>query len=374
MNGRRLLLSSLVLVCCALRAAAAEVTIVQSLPLSGTQASTGGSIHAGARLYIDWVNARGGVSGNVIRLLAYDDEQKVEQTLANIHTLLARTQPVALLGVVGTANNEALIKDGILQASGLPLVGPTSGATSMTNVREVFPIKAGYREEVRKLLDVLNTIGATRVGIVWQDDGLGRDVLTAAESELARQGRKPAVVATYARNTVAVEGAVKAMAAHELDVILLGGVTAPVAEFARQYRAARGRALLAGLSIVDPNAIVKALGAEGARAYMTGVVFPNPQQTGHPIIMEMLAAKKALNRELALNPRMVEGYVAAKVTVEAIRRAGAAPTRAGVMNALRAMRNFDAGGDFVISFTDASVPGSRYVDVGILGAKGVLMQ
>lgn len=168
-----------------------------------------------------------------------------------------------------------MIKSGILASSGLPLVGPTSGATSMTGVREVFPIKAGYREEVRKILDILKTIGAERIGIVWQDDGLGRDVLSAAEAELVRQGK---------------------------------------------------------------------------------------------------AAKKALKREVALNPRMVEGYVGAKVAVEAIRRAGPAPTRASVMAALRAMHNFDVGGDFMISFADPSVPGSRYVDVGIIGANGVLMQ
>jgi branched-chain amino acid transport system substrate-binding protein len=99
MNARRLLLLLVLFAGWARGATAAEITIVQSLPLTGTQSTTGKSINAGASLYIDWLNARGGVEGKRVRLVAYDDEQAVDKTLSNVRTLLAREQPLVLLGV-----------------------------------------------------------------------------------------------------------------------------------------------------------------------------------------------------------------------------------------------------------------------------------
>ena len=60
-------------------AARADISIIQSLPLSGSQAATGRALNAGARLYFDWLNLDGGINGETIRLVARDDEQKARQ-------------------------------------------------------------------------------------------------------------------------------------------------------------------------------------------------------------------------------------------------------------------------------------------------------
>lgn len=57
--------------------AQADISIIQSLPLSGSQAVTGRALNAGARLYFDWLNLNGGIHGETVRLVARDDEQKV---------------------------------------------------------------------------------------------------------------------------------------------------------------------------------------------------------------------------------------------------------------------------------------------------------
>lgn len=60
-----------------LPARAAEAVVVgQVAPFSGTQAVTGKAIHAGAKLYFDAVNARGGVRGRPIRLVTRDDARR----------------------------------------------------------------------------------------------------------------------------------------------------------------------------------------------------------------------------------------------------------------------------------------------------------
>ena len=78
-------------------AAHADISIIQSLPLSGTQAATGRALNAGARLYFDWLNLDGGINGETIRLVARDDEQKVEQTVRNVRDM-------ATIGLCTTAS------------------------------------------------------------------------------------------------------------------------------------------------------------------------------------------------------------------------------------------------------------------------------
>ena len=62
----------------------------------------------------------------------------------------------------------------------------------------------------------------------------------------------------------------------------------------------------------------------------------------------------------------LEAYISAKVTVEAIRRSGATPTREGLMRALDAMSSYDVGG-YHVGFSPTNHNGSKFVDLTIIG-------
>ena len=68
-------------------AARADIVIGQVAPFSGTQAVSGQAIHAGAKLYIDSVNAAGGVRGQKLKLVTRDDAQKPEDTVRLVKEL-----------------------------------------------------------------------------------------------------------------------------------------------------------------------------------------------------------------------------------------------------------------------------------------------
>src|SRR5512141_1191378 len=106
---------------CVAGAGAKEIVIGQVAPFSGP----------GAQTYIASVNAKGGVNGNKIKLVTRDDGYKVEETVRLTKEILAKEQPTALIGIVGTGNNEALLKQKILSDAGIALVGVRSGATSL---------------------------------------------------------------------------------------------------------------------------------------------------------------------------------------------------------------------------------------------------
>ncbi|MDE2201091.1 MAG: ABC transporter substrate-binding protein [Burkholderiaceae bacterium] len=356
-------------------AARADISIIQSLPLSGSQAATGRALHAGARLYFDWLNLDGGINGETLRLVARDDEQKIEQTLRNVRDMANIDNPVAALTVVGTANVEALMRSGVLAEANLPLVGPATGAASMTGDPLVFPIKASYQQEMDKMVGALVTIGVTRIGVLYQDDALGREVLAGVERTLRPHKLAMATTASYPRNTTAVGPAVDRLLAADVQAIFLGATAGPAAEFIKQYRARGGSAQLLGLSSIDPGYLLKVAGIDAVRGYSLALVMPNPGKSVNPVIREFNRARTAVGaRDVEPSFRAVEGFVAAKVLSEAIRRAGPKPTRDLVRRELANLRNFDVGGGFVVDFSDRSRSGSHYVELGVVGPNGLVIQ
>ena len=70
-----------------------------------------------------------------------------------------------------------------------------------------------------------------------------------------------------------------------------------------------------------------------------------------------------------ISPAMLEGYAAAKVLVEALRRAGPKPSRDKIQAALEGMRKFDLGG-LELSFSTADHTGLDFADLSIIGNDG----
>lgn len=345
-----------------------ELVVGQVAPFSGPQAVTGKAIHAGIRLYLDEVNAQGGVKGARIRLVTRDDAQQAEQTVALTRELIQQAAPVALIGTVGTTNVDALIADGVLQRTGVALVGAVSGASSAIAGRNVFVTKASYHEEVDRLFSSLAGLGMTRVGLVYQDDALGRDVITGAEAAAPRRGISLIARAGYGRNTVKVEQAVEAMLKANPQVVFLGATTAAAIEFVRQYRARGGDATLYGLSIIDTRQLLAQLGPAGARGFAFSVVLPLENQQTMEVNREYLRLRER-SQDPDLSARSIEGFIAAKALVHALRTADGVPGGAAVLKSLQSMRKVDLGG-YTLDFGQPGRPGSSYVDFAMLGDGG----
>lgn len=374
MSYRSLLaaLAAATLIPALLPARAAEAIVVgQVAPFSGTQAVTGKAIHAGAKLYFDAVNARGGVRGRPIRLVTRDDAQKPDETVRLTRELIAAEAPVAMIGTVGTSNLEALAKDGVLVAHKTSMVGAVSGAASVVKASAMHIVKASYHDEVARLFRQLSQVGMRRVGLVYQDDGLGRDVLAGAEEAARRHGIELAVRSAYPRNTVQVEKAVAEIVASKVQVVFLGATTAAGIEFVKQYAAAGGTGTCYGMSIIDTDALLKALGPERSRGYAFSVVLPLARQTSLPVVREYLQLRQA-SSDPGLSARSIEGYIAAKALVKVLEATNPL-TPADVTTALSAARAIDVGG-WRLDFGADDRPGSSYVDFAMFGSDGRIIQ
>jgi branched-chain amino acid transport system substrate-binding protein len=95
-------------------------------------------------------------------------------------------------------------------------------------------------------------------------------------------------------------------------------------------------------------------------------VSPSYSKRSIPVVREYHAAMEALLGKQDLAYTSLESYIAAKVLVEGLRRAGPQPTREKVLAALDTIKDYDVGG-YMVSFSPTNHNGSRFVALSILG-------
>ena len=115
---------------------------------------------------------------------------------------------------------------------------------------------------------------------------------------------------------------------------------------------------------------IKSLG-DIAHGTVVSQVFPSERALAVPMVKE--AADLAKTKGIELTPPTLEGFAAAKVLVEGLRRAGRDPTRAGLKKALETFARFDLGG-LELSYTPTNHTGLDYADLSIIGQDGKFMR
>lgn len=356
--------------------AVADIVIAQVAPFSGPLAPTGNNMKAGAQLCFDAVNAAGGINGEKIRLIATDDGYKTSETVRLVQEMTREHHPVAFFGIVGTGNVEGLIKGNILARAGIPLVAARTGATSVSTPVHpwLFLTRASYAQEIRKTVEQFVPLGYRRVAVFYQNDPFGLDGLKGLENALQQSGGELVAKGSYEKNTVQVENAVKTIAGASPQLVVMVSNTAASSEFVKQFRATGNHAQLSTISVTDGGQVIQKIGVDTARGLAISQVVPDPANMSVLLIREIQERlKKYPQGNVTLNHTLVEGYLGAKVLVEALRLAGPKPTAKKFRDTLEGIGQFDAGG-LNIGFSPNNHRGSAYTDITIIGRNGKLLR
>jgi ABC-type branched-subunit amino acid transport system substrate-binding protein len=139
-------------------------------------------------------------------------------------------------------------------------------------------------------------------------------------------------------------------------------------DFIKSAKKAGSGAQFASTSFVGASALATELGEHGMGVVVAQVV-PPYSRASIPIVREYQAAiEKSLGKK-DYSFTSLEAYIGAKVLVEAIRRAGANPTREGLLKTLDSMQNFNVGG-YQIDFSPSNHNGSRFVELTAISKAG----
>lgn len=353
-----------------------DIVIGQVAPLTGTIAGTGTEYVAGGAAYFAHVNANGGIYGRKIRVVLKDDSYKPDQTLAHTRQLLADDKPLALFGFVGTGNVLALNKNKVLEEAGIALLAPYTGAQDLRDPMNphIFHIRASYTDETARMVEHLHTIGLRKFAVMYQDDPFGKSGLAGAEQALDKLGLKAVAKGGYDRTKPEeVDAAVAAIAPAEPDAIIMVSVNRASAAFVKKMREKGSRARLFSISVVNFKELLKNAGEDTVRGVGISQVMPSPYSQMVPVAREFQAMMKKYQPEKVVSYASMESFIAAKILVEAIKRAGGNPTREKVIAQLEKLNAYDVGG-FKVGFSPGNRVGSRFVEVTVIGPGGKLIR
>jgi ABC-type branched-subunit amino acid transport system substrate-binding protein len=144
--------------------------------------------------------------------------------------------------------------------------------------------------------------------------------------------------------------------------------------FVKHFRSTSGRDVqLYTLSPVDSFGLVKAAGVENARGVVISQAMPYPYHTALAVVREYQKAMKKHAPDKPFSFYSLEGFIGAKIVVEALKRAGPNPTREKVIVALNGLKEFDVG-DFTVQYSADKRIGSKAVDLTIIGKDGTLFR
>jgi ABC-type branched-subunit amino acid transport system substrate-binding protein len=174
-----------------------EIKIGQTAPFSGP-ASAYATISKAQAAYIRMINDEGGVNGRKINFIQYDDAYSPPKTVEQVRKLVESDEVLVTFQLIGTPPNAAVQK--YLNVKKVPQLFAATGASRFTDPKN-FPWTIGfnpnYQTEGRIYAQyILKNYPNAKIGILFQNDDLGRDYVTGLKTGLGDKAAKMIVSET----------------------------------------------------------------------------------------------------------------------------------------------------------------------------------
>jgi branched-chain amino acid transport system substrate-binding protein len=318
-----------------------EVLVGSHTDLSGPAAIWGVSVTNGIRMRFDEVNATGGVHGRKIKVIVEDSAYTIPKAVAATDKLLKKDKVFAMLGNLGSPMNMATIPD-ILKA-GVPNLFPLSAAATMYEPQErlKFAFAMSYADQMRGATKYfVEQRGKKRVGILYQDDDFGQDVLSGVEAQLKAMGMEMVAKTTYKRGAKDFSSQVAVLRQANADLVVLGTI---IAESIGAYAEAKKIGWNVDMVVTSAGYTpqVAELAPQGVTAglYGTGqspILYPDTAGPEAKVWMDNY--KKKFNRDADL--QSMAGYGIADMFVTALDRAGKDLTTDAFVKGIESIKNY----------------------------------
>lgn len=340
-----------------------SIVLGQSLAMTGPGSALALPFHQGAKLYFDRVNAAGGISGRKIELVTLDDRGNPATTAVNAKKLLDQGV-LSLFGFYGSPQVTAaypLIKD-----TDVLLFAPMSAADEFRGAlyANLYSIRPGYSEEAAAITRHAETLGSRKFAVLHSSDGESLSALDSAERTMTSLGANLAVKVAMGSGSLA--NSVDKVLAAKPESLLLISDASNAASAVRDVRAKGFRGPIYGFSNTGESLLAEQLGGAGAGVVLVRVV-PKSDNAKVAVVRDLQADATAASLGKP-NVYMLEGYIAARVYTEALRRMARDPSRARLKKALDGLDDVSIGG-FRVHFAEERVA-SRLVELSLIDSQG----
>ena len=336
-------------------------------------------LRAGIQLAFDAANAEGGVNGNTLKLVLKDDGLDAKKMVDLAAELVADPTVIGLVGWLNTAGLTALSTADFFGKNGIALVAPFQGNKNIVEATNVFPFRSGYNAEIAAILKEAQGTFKNNIAIVHYNVAFGPPVSKFA-AEQAAAVKMPVVAALEldAKPGGDLAGSI-ARAIVELkrtkpEAILLVVAGKPSSEFVAAIRKSEiGTTQLYGLSAIVPEALVSSAGEKSARGVVLSQATPYPFAATSRLVGDYHRALRELAPDQARSFSSLEGFIAGRITIAALRKAGSKPTRQAFVSSLNSLGSVDLGGPR-IKYDERGRNGWGGVELVIFGRDGKLVR
>ncbi|WP_439892783.1 ABC transporter substrate-binding protein [Ralstonia sp. 25C] len=347
-----------------------KILIGQTAGFTGPAGEQVKEMTQGAKLYIDAVNQAGGIYGRRIELISEDDGFDANASKKHAHTLIADKQVFALFLPRGTPNTEAIMTEA--RPSGVPVVAPSTGAATFFDQPDplLFVMRAKYQTEIAELVRYFGTLGLRRLALVNVNDTFGKDTEIGFNNATQNLPADAHRIFTVDRLKPDVAKAATDVGKFAPQAVILACPSTTARAMIETLNKQGTVAQIAALSNNAALAFAQSLGALG-RGVVVSQVMPSPVRSTSRLGRDLSASAKAAG--VAPSYAMMEGYAAARMLVEGLKRAGKTPTRASFVAGLEAAGTIDLGG-LDVHYGPNLRKGSNYVELTVIGPNGTFVK
>lgn len=336
------------------------IKVGSHMDLSGPLAHWGIHVSKGIKCYLNHVNEQGGIFGRRIVFIVEDDGSQPSRAREAIKRLLKVEHVFSILSPMGTV--PSLSSMPLAREEGVPFLFPLSGhdAFFKPTKRYVFSLFTPYSVEARIGIDFLvQDLNARKIGLLYQDDGFGRMIRKRIRGQLKKHDLSLVSEVPLLKGSSDLSPEIQRLKNNDIEALVLATVSRKGTLAIKTIRKAGWDVIVLGMRPIDPLSLI------GMAKSNTDGIYVSQQQrwidSKKPGVMEF---RKDFQRSFPGEPipaQSMEGYRAAKVFVEALKRAGRKLSRDRIIKALETIKSFDDGVGPPVTFSNKNHLGSRAI-------------
>jgi ABC-type branched-subunit amino acid transport system substrate-binding protein len=318
----------------------AEIVVGTTLDLSGPINFWGLPAKNGMEMAVEEINAAGGIHGRKLRLVIEDMGYDPKKAVLATQKLLTRDNIFAMIGSMGTVTTAATMP--LVLKRGLPHLFPITPAEmfALPLERLKFAYFVPYYDDVRTSLKYLIASKRfSRIGVLYQDDEFGANILTGVRDQLAQVGLKTVSETSFKRGATDFSSQIARLKTDGADLVVMGTI---VRETVGAMTAARSLDWNPGFLVSQAGyaPVVAALGKEAVEGLYAGVMTPIPYwDTASPQVLEWMKKYKAkFNQEPTIEA--VVGYMVIATAALGMNNAGRDLTVDSLVAGLERIRDY----------------------------------
>ena len=316
---KSLLLGTAVALAAPLAVLAGSIKIGFNAPLTGFAAADGNSALVGARLAVEQVNAGGGINGDTIELVVYDDQASPKE--AAPLAVKMTTQDEVTAGISGSYSGSTRAAATIFQENSVPYISAYAVHPDITRAGD-YVFRTSFMGEVQgragaKLIG--DVMGLKRVALITLNNDFGKSLATGFKEKAADFGIEITGEYEYSIKDREFGPIVSKVRSDGPDAIYASGYFFTAGPLVRQIRAAGIAAPVIGQEGYDSQKFIEIAGPDAEGVIITTSL---DRDSSNPITQAFI---KGFEEMAGYPTDMVaaSAHTAVLVMAEALKTAGA---------------------------------------------------